>query len=211
MSNEGRPKGREREARANDRILLNAAREVFAEEGWGAPMSNIAKHAGIGVASIYRRYPSKDELVRQLRILVLGDVIRIAGESLVGSGSAVGRFLRGHVAGTETPLLLTVGRPESDSPEIAEMSEELRRVLERLIAHDIEAGFVPASYTPADLLLGITHLRPRLALPAERAAEVHLRHIDYYLLGLRASITDPDAVSGTGSTWDEWMDLNRGA
>src|SRR5271165_6325648 len=46
--------------------LLRAAAEVFAREGLGAPMPVVAAAAGAGVASIYRQFPSKHELLAAL-------------------------------------------------------------------------------------------------------------------------------------------------
>ena len=46
--------------------LLSAAAEVFARQGLDAPMSEVADAAGAGVASVYRRFPSKRELLAAL-------------------------------------------------------------------------------------------------------------------------------------------------
>ncbi len=46
--------------------LLDAAGEVFARRGLEAPMSEVAHAAGVGVASFYRRFPSKYELLAAL-------------------------------------------------------------------------------------------------------------------------------------------------
>ena len=208
MTTEERPRGREREARANDRVVLEAARAVFAQRGWQAPMSAIAERAGVGVASIYRRYPGKDDLVRELRTRSLESVNRIAADALDGEGSAVGRFLRAHVRETATPLVVAFGRQFALSPEITELSEQLRLRLEELLAHDVAAGLVPAGFTPADLLLGLTHLRPALPTAPERATELHLRHLELYLLGLEAAAAHPERLTGTGADWQEWLALH---
>ena len=60
-----RPVGRPREARA-DRAILTAALELIAEHGVGAlRVDDVARLAGVGKASIYRRYRSKDQLVTE--------------------------------------------------------------------------------------------------------------------------------------------------
>jgi AcrR family transcriptional regulator len=57
--------GRPREARA-DRAILTAALELIAEGGVHAlRVDDVARHAGVGKASIYRRYRSKDQLVTE--------------------------------------------------------------------------------------------------------------------------------------------------
>jgi len=58
-----RPVGRPREARA-DRAIITAALELMAEHGLQAlRVDDVARHAGVGKATIYRRYRSKDQLV----------------------------------------------------------------------------------------------------------------------------------------------------
>src|SRR3954449_6012655 len=59
----GRRVGRPREARA-DRAIITAALELMAEHGVQAlRVDDVARHAGVGKATIYRRYRSKDQLV----------------------------------------------------------------------------------------------------------------------------------------------------
>jgi AcrR family transcriptional regulator len=57
--------GRQAEARRNDRLILEAAREVFVEDT-DAPISAVAERAGVGIGALYRRYASKEELLRRL-------------------------------------------------------------------------------------------------------------------------------------------------
>lgn len=51
--------------RNRERILL-AARELFAEHGLGATLNDIAHHAGVGVGTVYRRFPDKEALIDSL-------------------------------------------------------------------------------------------------------------------------------------------------
>jgi AcrR family transcriptional regulator len=53
------------DARRNRRKILVAAREVFAERGIDAPMATVARRAGVGVATLYRRFPTRDALVEE--------------------------------------------------------------------------------------------------------------------------------------------------
>src|SRR3954465_6029662 len=48
------------------RRILDAARELFAQKGLGVGLDEIAHHAGVGVATAYRRFPDKDQLVDAL-------------------------------------------------------------------------------------------------------------------------------------------------
>jgi AcrR family transcriptional regulator len=51
------------DARANRARLVGAARAVFSERGLAAEMKEIAERAGVGVGTIYRNFPSKDDLI----------------------------------------------------------------------------------------------------------------------------------------------------
>ena len=62
---EGPLSGRRREAARNDVEILDAAREVFLAEP-AAPVSAVAARANVGISALYRRYPSKDALLREL-------------------------------------------------------------------------------------------------------------------------------------------------
>src|SRR4051812_3812157 len=63
--------GRKAQAARNDAKIRAAARAVFVADP-GAPVSAVAKAAGVGVAALYRRYPSKEELLRTLAAEGLG-------------------------------------------------------------------------------------------------------------------------------------------
>jgi AcrR family transcriptional regulator len=51
------------DAERNRGLLLAAAREVFAEQGLRAPMTEVARRAGVGVATLFRRFPTRDDLI----------------------------------------------------------------------------------------------------------------------------------------------------
>jgi AcrR family transcriptional regulator len=51
------------DAERNRERIIQAAREVFAEQGLDASTNEIARHAGVGVATLFRRFPTRDDLV----------------------------------------------------------------------------------------------------------------------------------------------------
>ena len=57
--------GRRREAARNDAGILSAARSVFLADP-SAPVSAVAARAKVGISALYRRYPSKEDLLREL-------------------------------------------------------------------------------------------------------------------------------------------------
>lgn len=54
------------DAARNAERIMRAARTAFAESGTDVPLEEIARQAGVGVATLYRRFPSKDDLIRAI-------------------------------------------------------------------------------------------------------------------------------------------------
>ncbi|MCG3044415.1 TetR/AcrR family transcriptional regulator [Streptomyces sp. S1A] len=85
------------DAQRNLEHVLRAAREVFGELGYGAPMEDVARRARVGVGTVYRRFPSKDVLVRRIAQEETARLTEQAREALGQEEepwSALSRFLR---------------------------------------------------------------------------------------------------------------------
>lgn len=70
------------DAERNRERILEAAREAFAEDGLDVGLHEIAKRAGVGVGTVYRRFPEKDELVVALFEDKVDEVVAIAEQAL---------------------------------------------------------------------------------------------------------------------------------
>ncbi|MFD5644530.1 TetR/AcrR family transcriptional regulator [Streptomyces anulatus] len=96
------------DARRQLEHVLGAAREVFGELGYGAPMEDVARRARVGVGTVYRRFPSKDVLVRRI---AEEETSRLTEQARTALGqeekpwSALSRFLRTSVASGAGRLL----------------------------------------------------------------------------------------------------------
>lgn len=71
-----------KDAERNRRRILQAAREVFARDGLSASLDAIAAHAGVGVGTVYRRFPDKAELIDALFEQGVDNVVAVAEEGL---------------------------------------------------------------------------------------------------------------------------------
>ncbi|MEV7420762.1 helix-turn-helix domain-containing protein [Streptomyces sp. NPDC089919] len=107
------------DAQRNLEHVLRAAREVFGELGYGAPMEDVARRARVGVGTVYRRFPSKDVLVRRIaeeETARLTDQARAALGQEEEPWQALSRFLRTSVASGAgrllPPQVLRVGSAE---------------------------------------------------------------------------------------------------
>ncbi|MFF5502510.1 TetR/AcrR family transcriptional regulator [Streptomyces roseolus] len=111
------------DAQRNLEHVLRAAREVFGELGYGAPMEDVARRARVGVGTVYRRFPSKDVLVRRI---AEEETARLTEQARAALGqedepwSALSRFLRTSVASGAgrllPPQVLRVGVDEPVLP-----------------------------------------------------------------------------------------------
>jgi AcrR family transcriptional regulator len=72
--------GRRAQAARNDEVILDAAREVFVADP-DAPIAAVAHKAGVGISALYRRYPSKEELLSKLCLDGLVRYVEIAQQA----------------------------------------------------------------------------------------------------------------------------------
>jgi AcrR family transcriptional regulator len=67
-----------RDAERNRERILEAARELFAERGLGVTLNDVAHHAGVGVGTVYRRFPDKAKLIDGLFEQRVQEIVAIA-------------------------------------------------------------------------------------------------------------------------------------
>ena len=76
------PAKRRADAQRNQQRVLDAAVEVFDADGLGASMEAVAQRAGVGVGTVYRHFPTKDDLVRSVISLVCENLVTSAEAAL---------------------------------------------------------------------------------------------------------------------------------
>jgi AcrR family transcriptional regulator len=172
--------------RNRDRIL-DAARLAFAEEGLDAGVDEIARRAGVGVGTLYRRFPTKQSLVHAIFEQRLGDLQPTIDAALAHEDAW---------AGLVDLVLATVAQQAEDhgfgqmvvlrfGPEA--VPDEVRRrffgPLEELLARAQAAGQVRADVTAGDLP-AIVRMAGAAALGSGAAGDCG-RHVGLLLDGLR--------------------------
>ncbi|HWD72151.1 MAG TPA: helix-turn-helix domain-containing protein, partial [Actinomycetota bacterium] len=111
-------RGRQAEARRNDRAVLAAAREVFAIHGPDASVAQVAARAGVGIGTLYRRYPTKESLLQHLCQASMDQQVAAAEEALARGTDpweALAGFIRdcvGFRAGVLSAVAGTIGVTE---------------------------------------------------------------------------------------------------
>jgi AcrR family transcriptional regulator len=120
--------GRRAQAARNDQVILNAARKVFSADP-EAPIAAVAEHAGVGISALYRRYRSKEELLRRLAREGLERYISEVSSALADPGdpwAAFCRVMQRTVAASDAPLTLRCDGLEEQAVELTS------RLLERV-------------------------------------------------------------------------------
>ncbi|MFD7548913.1 TetR/AcrR family transcriptional regulator [Streptomyces sp. NPDC059578] len=147
------------EAERNDRALLEAAKKVLAVDGAHASVATIAARAGVGIASLYRRYRTKEELFQHLCTLSLGQWIEAAEHGLehedpwaglVHYVSAAVEFSGGALGSLAGTISVT--------DEMAERFTRSEELMLALVARAHEAGVLRADATAVDVALLIEQL-----------------------------------------------------
>ena len=200
----GERRGRQAEAARNDQLVLQAAREVFAAQGAQAPVSAVAERAGVGVGSLYRRYGSKDDLLRYLCMLAMRQTIDVAETALANADAWEGLagYVRDAVALGTGALAPLAGAIET-TPDMWETSRRGRDLLGQLVARAHEQGSLRRDATALDIAW-LVEMFGRFG-PATQGTEEHAirqRLLAIALDGLRsgAAGTGGAALPGTPPT-----------
>ncbi|MFJ9870857.1 TetR/AcrR family transcriptional regulator [Streptomyces sp. NPDC101165] len=193
------------DAQRNLEHVLRAAREVFGELGYGAPMEDVARRARVGVGTVYRRFPSKDVLVRRI---AEEETARLTEQARSALGqedepwSALSRFLRTSVASGAGRLLpphvLRVGVAEegdAGSGSAAGPAEEARVPQQRSQPGSGELRLVPESGSDdggaGALLEVVGQLVDRARAAGELRADVSVADVLLVIATAAPSLPDP--------------------
>lgn len=190
------------DAQRNLEHVLRAAREVFGELGYGAPMEDVARRARVGVGTVYRRFPSKDVLVRRIaeeETARLTDQARTALGQEDEPWSALSRFLRTSVASGAgrllPPQVLRVGVADEgtvfDAARVPQQRTQPGSGELRLVADEVPA--LSADDTGATALLEVVgQLVERARAAGELRTDVSVA--DVLLVIATAAPSLPDAA-----------------
>ncbi len=139
-----------RDAAENRQRLLDAAATVFSERGLDVGVDEIARVAGVGIGTLYRRFPTKDALVSELVRQVYDDFLALADEAL---SAPDGEGLEQVLYGTGAILASNRGclsRMWNDD-ETTILRDEYRRILFELLARAKQHGRIREDAADADL------------------------------------------------------------
>lgn len=182
------------DAERNRTLLLEAAKELFAERGLHVSLDDIAKRAGVGVGTAYRRFGSRSELIEALFDERVEQMVSLAEECLViedpweGLVAFIERSteLQASDRGLKEILL---GSAEGKE-KITEIRTRMRPLGLQLVTRAKESGDLRADFAPQDLPM----LQIMLGGVADASATIEpdlwRRYLSVLLAGMRAESTE---------------------
>jgi AcrR family transcriptional regulator len=147
-------------AAENRAALIDAARDVFADSGFDAPLSLIARRAGVGQGSLYRHFPDRASIA----LAVFEDNIA-ALETLAAEPGSILDGLLNLVVGqlTDSIGLIEMIDPVTTDPRLVVMNERMKALFTAKLDRARSGGVVRDDVTTDDLLLALAMLAALLA------------------------------------------------
>jgi len=184
--------GRRAEAERNHGRILAAARDVFLADP-EAPISAVAAQAGVGISALYRRYPSKEELLRALAadgltryIADLQAALDDERDPWTAYVDCLGRVVDGRsqalaqrLAGTFTP-----------TPELTALAQRAGHLADTLFRRVRRSGDLRGDVSEADIVLLLETVM-LVDLPgSDGGAALRRRYLALLLQALHATAAD---------------------
>lgn len=145
------------DARRNYARLLEAARRVFAGQGAEASMEAVARQAGVGVGTLYRRFPHRIDLVEAVYRDDVEELMAAAERAVaeLGPWEALAEWLHAFLryASSKRTLLQELREAFDKNPELRSSSRErIEQAADLVLERAQSAGLVRADVTGADLM-----------------------------------------------------------
>jgi AcrR family transcriptional regulator len=143
------------DAQRNRERILEAARETFREHGLDAPLEDIARRAEVGIATLYRRFPTRDALIEEVFVETVSSFTQVADEALQieDPWTAFSTFIEklGERQAENWGLKDLLCRRFPDSKLLEDASRRGRAAVQRLLERAQAEGAVRADVTPEDI------------------------------------------------------------
>jgi AcrR family transcriptional regulator len=165
---ERQPRPLRADAERNRAAILAAAREVFAEQGLEAPLEEIALRAGVGIATLYRRFPDREHMVAAALVDKVTQYVEAAEQALAvpdpwaGFVSLVERICEMQADDRGLSDLLSMALPADEHVE--QLRSRANGQVIELVERAKAAGQLREDFVGEDLLLllianaGVVHV-----------------------------------------------------
>jgi AcrR family transcriptional regulator len=150
------PRELRRDAAANRDRVLTAAAAAVRREGAGVPLATIAAEAGVGVGTLYRRYPSREALLaaltrRSFRLVL--DAAHRAADSNHSAIECLRNFIDQTVDHGADLVLPMHGGPVPLDQETIALRTEVHDSLEQILRRGRQDGTIRSDVTALDIIV----------------------------------------------------------
>jgi AcrR family transcriptional regulator len=148
-----------RDAQRNRERILEAARELFAERGVGVTLDDIAVRAGVGVGTVYRRYPNKDALLDELfeegidEFVTLAEELRTRPDAWQALLEFLERLEEASAANRALEHLIMHADKRRRCERVARSRERLTEPIGALVDRAKEQGALRADFEASDVFV----------------------------------------------------------
>jgi AcrR family transcriptional regulator len=188
------------DAERNRQRLLIAAKELFATRGVDVTLDDIARHAGVGTGTAYRRFPNKDALIEALMADRIAEIGALAQESLEDPDpwrAFAGFFERAlALMAADRGLKEVVFSPGRGRERVAHARRAIAPVVAKLVQRAVDAGVVRPDIATSDVPIINFMLTTVIELSRDVEPELYKRYLAIVLEGLKAKDADPLPVEG---------------
>jgi AcrR family transcriptional regulator len=178
-----------KDAAHNRERLLDAARELFAKNGLGVTLNDIAHHAGVGVGTAYRRFANKEEVIDALFEEGLQDIAAVAHEALDEPDAWQGlvRFLERslHMQFGDRGLNQIMNDPALGHARVGEARTRIAPLITRLVERAKEQGSVRPDFDQSDIIFMQVALSAIMARSRAIEPDLYRRYLAIFLDGIR--------------------------
>jgi AcrR family transcriptional regulator len=184
-----------RDAERNRLRILAAAGELFAERGLGVTLDDIARHAGVGVGTVYRRYPDKELLIDALFEERLKGLCEAAETALAVEDPWAGFVLflerGGELQARDRGLKELIADHAHGGECVVRSRDRLRLLVTELFERAKRAGVVRADAEAFDTPLIFMMLGPLMDRAHDVDPDLWRRYLGLVLDGLRPAAATP--------------------
>jgi AcrR family transcriptional regulator len=173
-----------RDAAQNREQLLDAAAQVFAAHGLDAGVEEIARVAGVGIGTLYRRFPTKDALIAALVQDVVDTMSRLAVDAArQPDGRGLEYFLTASSAyqAQHRGCLPRLWNTDTEHESIQRIRRQIAALLDDAKSHHR----VRCDATSTDLTMIMWSIRGVIETTRNVAPDAWRRHLDILIAGLR--------------------------
>jgi AcrR family transcriptional regulator len=202
VSKSSEPRELRRDAAANRDRVLTAAAAAVRREGAGVPLATIAAEAGVGVGTLYRRYPSREALLaaltrRSFRLVL--DAAHRAADSNHAAIECLRNFIDQTVDHGADLVLPMHGGPVPPDQETIALRTEVHDTLEQILRRGRQDGTIRSDVTALDIIVfGAMLAQPLPHVPDWKLMARRQAIIYFHGLGGTAVVEPEHELDGHG-------------